>query len=365
MRAQYLRDAVAVAINGALTRNAPQPFYEDFPSTIERLRLCLISPEILTPDEFNKFVRVADQSEQLCIRIFVRHAIRHGNYLLYSLGAVANPRFPRRREAGGGQQQRRKFTKPRHVAAVDALHKQIDDLTINRQAAEDRQQHPVRATHGGSGSAGRVGHGSAVRSGRPPQAARGHNVAPAGYAPHKYHRTHMFPAAPRNAPQHNSGPLGWGGYRQPYGPYPGYRSMHGPSVPAPMQMSTAQYQQPNLPQMQRQNRVDPPPGQRPYGVWNGNQMPYHPSHPNSFAPATGNAWAMQQPQSSAVSDQAPHLSVPEHVYGPSMSTHGQAATPSPFASAYVPRPEAPEFRPGATSHNMSASTSLTRFRTPA
>ncbi|RAR10473.1 membrane bound c2 domain-containing protein [Stemphylium lycopersici] len=337
------------------------PFYEDFPSTIERLRLRLINPEILTPDEFTKFARVADQGEQLCIRIFVRHAIRHGNYPLYSLGAEANPRFPRSRKTDGSQHQRRKFTRPRQAAALDALQKQIDDLTINREVAEDRPQQPVRAIRGGSGSAGHVGRVPAVPSGRLPRAARGHNVGPAGHAPHMYHRTHISPASPMKVPQHNLGPLD--GFRQPYGPYPGYHSMHGPSVPAPMQMSTAQYQQPTLPQVERQHLVDPPPYQWPHGVWNGNQMPFYPSHPNSFAPAAGNAWDMQQPQSSAMSYQAPHLSVSEYVYDPSMGTHGQAATLNPHAAAHMPRPEAPEFRPGPSSHNMRTSRSLTRFRT--
>ncbi|KAI4669501.1 uncharacterized protein J4E79_001545 [Alternaria viburni] len=69
--------------------------YEDFPFTIERLRLCLLNSELLTPAEMSKFIAVTEQGSQYCLRIFVRHAIVHGSYMLYSLGDNPSPEFPR------------------------------------------------------------------------------------------------------------------------------------------------------------------------------------------------------------------------------------------------------------------------------
>ncbi|KAI4704241.1 hypothetical protein J4E81_001306 [Alternaria sp. BMP 2799] len=69
--------------------------YEDFPFTIERLRLCLLNSELLTPAEMSKFIPVTEQGSQYCLRIFVRHAIVHGSYMLFSLGDNPSPEFPR------------------------------------------------------------------------------------------------------------------------------------------------------------------------------------------------------------------------------------------------------------------------------
>ncbi|KAF1936102.1 hypothetical protein EJ02DRAFT_438769 [Clathrospora elynae] len=85
------------------------PFYEDFLSTIEQLRLRLFNPSILSIAEYKKFSDVKEGGVQHCIRIFVRHAIYHGVYELYSLGSEASRDFPRAHapDAGVGASHQR------------------------------------------------------------------------------------------------------------------------------------------------------------------------------------------------------------------------------------------------------------------
>jgi hypothetical protein len=66
-----------------------QPIYEDFDSTVERIRLLLINKEILTRAEIKDFGWVRSKWPW-CVGIFVRHAINHGPYPLASLGKEPN-----------------------------------------------------------------------------------------------------------------------------------------------------------------------------------------------------------------------------------------------------------------------------------
>ncbi|KAF1846131.1 uncharacterized protein K460DRAFT_406353 [Cucurbitaria berberidis CBS 394.84] len=70
------------------------PFYEDFPSTMDCLRLALINPAVLTAAETTKFDPVKNMV-QLCVSIFVRHAIRHETWPLFSMGLAPSRDFPR------------------------------------------------------------------------------------------------------------------------------------------------------------------------------------------------------------------------------------------------------------------------------
>ncbi|KAH7355716.1 hypothetical protein BKA66DRAFT_613376 [Pyrenochaeta sp. MPI-SDFR-AT-0127] len=69
-------------------------FYEDFPSTVECLRLSLVNPAVLTAAETVQFACVRPQV-QLCVEILVRHAIRQHTYPLFSLGYAPSCDFPR------------------------------------------------------------------------------------------------------------------------------------------------------------------------------------------------------------------------------------------------------------------------------
>jgi hypothetical protein len=69
--------------------------YEDFASTIERIRLLLVNPDIMTTAELEDFGFVRDDV-RLCIAVFIRHAVRHGTYRLWSLGVNPDPDHPRR-----------------------------------------------------------------------------------------------------------------------------------------------------------------------------------------------------------------------------------------------------------------------------
>ncbi|KAF1831273.1 hypothetical protein BDW02DRAFT_650021 [Decorospora gaudefroyi] len=104
------------------------PFYEDFPSTIERLRLSLTNPCVLTPEELTKFSRLADGPVQVVVSIFVRHMICHGKYELHSLGVNPSPDFPRNQESA-----------PDHAKAPDwketeEVQRRIGALTMKGQS---------------------------------------------------------------------------------------------------------------------------------------------------------------------------------------------------------------------------------------
>ena len=72
------------------------PVYEDFASTIERVRLMLINPSMMTSAEMDDYSWIRDEPDT-CITIFVRHAIRHGTFKLHSLGTNPDPDHPRRK----------------------------------------------------------------------------------------------------------------------------------------------------------------------------------------------------------------------------------------------------------------------------
>ncbi|CAO2649737.1 Nn.00g010290.m01.CDS01 [Neocucurbitaria sp. VM-36] len=73
-------------------------FYEDFPSTVESLRLALINPDVLTAPEIKLFSSRVTKDVDMCVGIFVRHAIRHEPFPLFSLGDAPSRDFPRQQD---------------------------------------------------------------------------------------------------------------------------------------------------------------------------------------------------------------------------------------------------------------------------
>ncbi|KAJ4363957.1 hypothetical protein N0V83_009410 [Neocucurbitaria cava] len=69
-------------------------FPDNFPSTIDSIRLALINPELLLDWEVKTFKRVTP-NQSLCISIIVRHALTFGHVPIFSLGTEENPEFPR------------------------------------------------------------------------------------------------------------------------------------------------------------------------------------------------------------------------------------------------------------------------------
>ena len=113
-----------------------QPVHEDFPSTIERLRLCLINAALLTSQELNKYMRIASMGPQTCVRIFVRHAIHHGPYPLHSLGNAPNPSFPRPQQDSTEQAPVAVIPRPHKPDAVQKLENEVKALTLKLEKYE-------------------------------------------------------------------------------------------------------------------------------------------------------------------------------------------------------------------------------------
>jgi hypothetical protein len=80
----------------SFTETVYQKVYEDFDSTVERIRLLLVNPGILTRAETMDFGWMRREID-MCIGVFVRHAMRHGTYKLWSLGTEPDPDHPRRK----------------------------------------------------------------------------------------------------------------------------------------------------------------------------------------------------------------------------------------------------------------------------
>ncbi|KAF2032776.1 hypothetical protein EK21DRAFT_86791 [Setomelanomma holmii] len=70
--------------------------FEDFDSTVERLRLLLVNPTIMSRAETKSFGWMRREIE-MCIGTFVRHADVHGSYKLWSLGTEPDPDHPRQK----------------------------------------------------------------------------------------------------------------------------------------------------------------------------------------------------------------------------------------------------------------------------
>ncbi|KAG9194092.1 hypothetical protein G6011_04127 [Alternaria panax] len=349
------------------------PFYEDFPLTIECLRLTLLNSETLTPKELSKFMKVAEQGSQMCVRIFVRHAIRHGPYQLFSLGRDPSPDFPRglggmargRRTAvrrhqtrtqtqvpAVGQGLRTVAQGPRVAAPAESQGASYAQLA-DENAALRRQMGALNLESGG-----RRG-GREVQTGRSSQPRGGYNARP-DRGHHLNQGPGMSQTMPQPPPQYAPG--SFGGYNQPYS---GSSMMYNPYAPA-TQMSpygmTQQYPQhySDLPQQQYSNLP-----QQPQGGWNGNNNYRNTQQANSSQSGNSSAYLMPPPQTTLVPQQVRgpdrQGQPPQHYRGASAGQQGQGsvqtqglsvpaqeqASVSRKASSSVLHPEARPFTPGS------------------
>lgn len=280
-----LAKCVDVAYSRVLTHTM-QPFYEDFPLTIERLRLTLLNSETLNAGELSKMRCITDQGSQMCIRIFVRHAARHGPYQLFSLGRDPSPDFPRGNKP---RNVRSAMTQPRELAVARATAATVSQVPApaasyaqlaDENAALWSQMGALDLGTGGRRGVGR-GNATPVQTDRPPQPRGGYSRRP-GRSHHSYQGARMPPAVQQAPPQYTRGPFG--GYNQPYG---GPLYMHGSYMPATWTGSygTQQY-------------ANPPP--QFYGEFNGNQSYYNAQQANPSPSGASSANMMPPPQMTLV-----------------------------------------------------------------
>ncbi|EMD64052.1 hypothetical protein COCSADRAFT_160299 [Bipolaris sorokiniana ND90Pr] len=316
------------------------PYYIDFPSTIDTLRLYLVNKAHLTPKEMLEFSGVVVQGEMLCIRIFVRHAMRHSTYDLHSLGTHQSPHFQRPLTAPMPRHPNIKLPESEYAAVMDELQKQLNNNfcnstgreEINREGAIYRYRSDlshVRYSNDGSDS-------STEQSSNPSE-MQSEPIIPSRYALGSRSESHISSATPQDW-QHHPSRLQHE-YLQPYGPYPGPDGIHGPSVPATTHTSIPQYHQQSPPYTQSQN-LHPPRSTYWYynSSWTHHTMPYHPSQTNSFLPEMANPYATQPPLAAIANQPMRHDFMPGQE---------KATLPHTAADAYVPRPEAKEFIPEA------------------
>jgi hypothetical protein len=72
---------------------------ESFPSTIERVRLMLVNPGIMTQAEMDDFSWIRNEPD-MCVQIFLRYLRDNGRFPLSSLGSHSHPDHPRRVNPG-------------------------------------------------------------------------------------------------------------------------------------------------------------------------------------------------------------------------------------------------------------------------
>jgi hypothetical protein len=360
-----------------------QPFYEDFPLTIERLRLTLLNSELLTTSEMSKFMRVTEQGYQLCIRIFVRHAVRHGTYRLFSLGRDPNPEFPRPQPpalptgqapaSAGPQGSAPAATKnptpsstPASAAAPSRAQLAERNATLERQLAALNVRVDRAEGRRGTGR-GRAASDQRGRSAQP----RGSYNGRSDRGNHGNQGARMPPAMQPAPATYTTNPSS--GY---YQPYPGPSYAHGAYMSAPPMggYGMQQYQQ-HFPSLAPQQYG---------GGWTGNRMTYSAHQANSSQSGTSSGFAMPPPppqSSQSPFDQQQARSVNfqgqtgQHVPGSSGNRQGRMAGQNQGPSAareeqasvsgtnsHVPRPDAKEFNPGAATHCNDLTILLTSAR---
>ncbi|KAH6883269.1 hypothetical protein BKA58DRAFT_465121 [Alternaria rosae] len=311
--------------------------YEDFPFTIERLRLCLLNSELLTPAEMSKFIPITERGSQHCLRIFARHAIVHGPYMLYSLGEDPSQEFPRPQQTGTGQAPSPSAAPALPRAASVAL-LEARNVTLERELASlsMRVDQAERGHENGRGN-GR-GKGSGVHRGRLSQPGGGSD------------RGGRFNQGPGVPPMVQQTPSGLApNAPQGYYPYPNPQYAYG----SPYMAATAMGSYPMQP-YQQQPLINP--GQQHGGGWTGSQMMYSTHQDYSSQTGTSSGFAMPPQQ---VSNPYHQGQPTQRGRGSSRGQRGQAPSPQGLsappqqppsgsgASTHVPRPDAEEFHPAS------------------
>ncbi|KAI4913588.1 hypothetical protein J4E90_005307 [Alternaria incomplexa] len=220
--------------------------YEDFPFTIERLRLCLLNSELLTPAEMSKFISVTEQGSQYCLRIFVRHAIVHGSYMLFSLGDNPSPEFPR----AGHTSTRPSTASPAEAAPARATSVAVLEA---RNATLERELANLQAERGRGN-----GRGNGRGRGRPSQ--------PRGDFVGRSDRGGRFGQGPNAPPNMQQTPSGFApNASQGYYPYPNPQYAYGSPYMAAPPMG-------GYPMQPYQQQPFINPGQQYPSGWTGSQM---------------------------------------------------------------------------------------------
>jgi hypothetical protein len=300
----------------------------------------------LTPAEIAKYIRVAEEGSQFCIRIFVRHAVRYGVYRLFSLGQGPSPEFPRPAPSGTGQTAApaaapapapapAQTSTPSLAQLEDrnaTLERQLDALNVRVDRAE--------GTRGG-------GRGNGRGRGYPPRGrssrGRGEQVGRSDRGGRFNQGPGVAPAVQQTPAQLTSTPPE--GYYQPYpNPQFGYGGPYMPGMPMGTGYPMQPYQQPFT-----------NPGQQYGGGWTGTQMTYTTHQANSSQTGASSGFAMPQQVGSA----NPRGQAGQRSRGSSRTQQGQGQAPtrglstqphqpssSSRTSTHVPRPDAKEFYPG-------------------
>ncbi|KAI4646711.1 hypothetical protein J4E93_004934 [Alternaria ventricosa] len=221
--------------------------YEDFPLTIECLRLCLLNSELLTRAEMSKFIPIAEQGSFHCLQIFIRHAIVHGSYMLYSLGDDPSPEFPRAGHTSTWQSTASPAT-PAEPRATSVAVLEARNATLERELANlnMRMDQAGRGRGGGRGNGRGRGRPSQPRGGsdRGGRFGQGPNVPP-----NMQQTPSQFPSNPP------PGMYGYPNYQYGYG---------GPYMAAPAMGG--------YPMQPYQQQPFTNPGQQYGGGWTGSQM---------------------------------------------------------------------------------------------
>ncbi|KAJ5063176.1 hypothetical protein J3E74DRAFT_403338 [Bipolaris maydis] len=340
------------------------PYYIDFPSTIDTLRLYLVNKAHLTPKELLEFSSVVVRGEMLCVRMFVRHAINHWTYDLYSLGTHQSPYFQRPITAPMPKHPHIKLPESEYAAVMEELLKQLDNSGTSsgregcsREGSVLRYRSnlsSVRYSSDGSDTSATQSSGPSVTQSEPisfsldysdtsteessrPSVTQSEPIVRYRHAPGSLPESQTSSTTPQDWQHYPS--RSQHEYPQPYGPYPGPHGMHGPSVSTTTQTSIPQYHQQYPQYIQCQNLNPPRPTDWYYhSSWTDHTMPYHPPRTNSFLPEMGNPYATRPPPTAMANQPMTHDFVP----GKEKSTLAHTA-----ADAYVPRPEAKEFIPKA------------------
>ncbi|KAI1516333.1 hypothetical protein L13192_04790 [Pyrenophora tritici-repentis] len=278
------------------------PVHEDFPSTIERLRLCLINASLLTSYELGKFMRIASMGPQTCVRVFVRHAIRHGPYRLHSLGDGPNPCSPRP-EQDGTQAAVVIIPKPPKPDVVKKLEAEVKALTLKLEKYENEKKEfekTLTQKNPNLNPNQYQDHQSQTRQNQNEDShnnhQKNHGRPPRGQRTRATGQDHRQPQHPgrQNAPfghNQNQNPGMYspaGAQTMPYPHSPSFFPQH-PNPPSMYGMNPQPYTA--MPHYQQQTRLDiqrqafdsyaPPasfPTQAPH-VWSHNQHPHNSEHP--------------------------------------------------------------------------------------
>jgi hypothetical protein len=344
---------------------------------------------MLTKKEQQTFLPLYHGNTQIVSSIFVRHAIRHGTYDLYSLGTGPSPDFPRPQQ--DEMQQLQEQVKGLHIENQNLRGSAKKAVGEEEEEEEEEEEGSIVGVDGGSivgeedGSTGANGHPNGPpsaptpeqaaateesrkllerqrkvlaaihRSGAPVQAATtSYSAVPPQVRPkHRHARggrvrtgTHAHKAVQQESqPQQLPQPQQYHQDQQhpqpqqyPQAPWSGYDQ---PAAYTPPSWPEPHYDQ-GAWNRYYSAQTAPSYMQQPQGLWNGfpTDYAYDASYPNSFHANTGNSYEHHYVPATAYAYQA---------NGTSSASQVQVPIPQPGhgAAAAALRADAHEFRPSS------------------